>query len=110
MANDKSRYKGKDKYGNDWDDHKNDELGAFLSNMNPFLFEDIGSAVPDVYVNFCKIIGDRSITIDNSYDIAKEYISNFNDNISNAFGWMDKEKWKDCCKDYLAEPHKGEKI
>ena len=56
--------------------------------MNPFLFEDIGSAVPDIYNDFCKMLGNRSITIENSFAIAKEYISSFGaDYISEAFGW-----------------------
>ena len=77
--------------------------------MNPFLFEDIGSAVPDIYHGFCKVLGNRSITIDNSFAIAKEYISSFGaDYISEAFGWMDEEKCKASCNEYLSEPHKGE--
>ncbi len=92
-----------------WDDHKSDDLGQFLSSMNPFLFEDIGSAVPDIYNDFCKMLGNRSITIDNSFAIAKEYISSFGaDYISEAFGWMDEEKWKASCNEYLSEPHKGD--
>ena len=93
-----------------WDDHKSDDLGQFLSSMNPFLFKDIGSAVPDIYNDFCKMLGNRSITIDNSFAIAKEYISSFGaDYISEAFGWMDEEKWKASCNEYLSEPHKGDR-
>ena len=92
-----------------WDEHKGDDLGQFLSSMNPFLFEDIGSAVPDIYNDFCKMLGNRSITIDNSFGIAKEYISSISaDYISDAFEWIDEEKWKASCNEYLSEPHKGD--
>ena len=92
-----------------WDDHKSDDLGQFLSSMNPFTFEDIGSAVPDIYHGFCKVLGDRSITIDNSFAIAKEYISSIDAGyISDAFEWMNEEKWKASCNEYLSEPHKGD--
>ena len=91
-----------------WDDHKDSELGIFLSSMNPFLFEDIGSAVPYVYDDFSKMIGGRTITIDNSFGLAKEYIKNINaDYISDAFEWIDESKWIDSCKKFLSAPHKG---
>ena len=37
-----------------WDEHKGEELGQFLSSMNPFLLEGEGSAVPNVFADFCK--------------------------------------------------------
>ena len=92
-----------------WDEHKNDELGEFLSSMNPFLFEDIGSAVPDIYSDFCKFIGDRNITLENSFDIAKEYINGIGVGcVLDAFRWIDEQKWKSSCEEYLSEPHKGD--
>ena len=33
---------------NYWKENKSEELTSFLSDMNPFLFDDIGSAVPSV--------------------------------------------------------------
>ena len=36
-----------------WDDHQTDELGNICSSMNPFLFEDKGSADPAVWEVFC---------------------------------------------------------
>ena len=97
-----------DKY---WDENKNEELGQFLSNMNPFMFEDVGSAIPDVYENFCKIIDDKDIKMENSFEIAKMYINSLDANsVTNAFGWIDEEEWKAACADYLDEPHKGSVI
>ena len=35
----------------EWDENKNPQLGEFLSGANPFLFDDIGSADPTIYLN-----------------------------------------------------------
>ena len=56
-----------------WDDSKDYDLGQFLSSANPFLFEDIGSAVPDIYEEFKNKTPD-TIDINNSYQIAVDYI------------------------------------
>ncbi len=40
-----------------WDEHKGEELGQFLSSMNPFLFEGEGSAVPPVISYGKNILG-----------------------------------------------------
>lgn len=88
-----------------------DNINTFLSDMNPFTFTDIGSAVSDVYHNFCNFIGDRKITIDNSYDLAYEYICQLtNVDVRDAFDDKLKEIWIDSCREYLASPHKGEGI
>lgn len=92
-----------------WDEHKGEDLGQFLSSMNPFLFEDIGSAVSNIYYDYCNWLGGRSITIDNSYMLAKEYVDKLNKGyIEEAFGWIDSEGWAESCMRYLSEPHKGE--
>ena len=57
-----------------WDEHKGEELGNFLSGMNPFLFEGEGSAISNVYSEFCAFLDDMTITKENSYSIAKEYV------------------------------------
>lgn len=91
-----------------WDEHKGEELGNFLSGMNPFLFEGIGSAISSVYIDFCGFLNERTITRENSFEIAKEYVLSLDkDYIVNAFEWIDKKKWDDSCKEYLAEHHKG---
>ena len=40
----------------EWDETTDPKLGDFLSEMNPFLFEDIGSANPEIYQRFCQLI------------------------------------------------------
>ena len=55
------------------------------------------------------IVGDKNITIDNSFSVAMKYIGCLNlDYVSDAFKWTDEEKWKSSCRGYLLEPHKGE--
>ena len=94
-----------------WDTHKGDDLGVFLSSMNPFLFKDIGSAVPNVYHDYEEWIDERKISVKNSYCIAKEYIASVNENyISEAFAWVTEEEWIAKCKKYLETDHKGAEL
>ena len=91
----------------EWDESKDAQLGDFLSRANPFLFEDIGSADPSVFAEFCKTAVEP-ITIENSYQIAAAYIKALeNDVISFAFFTIDEEEWIECVKEYLAQDHKG---
>ncbi len=85
-----------------WDEHKGEQLGQFLSSMNPFLFEGEGSAVPDVYTEFCGFLGNRDITMDNSYQIAVEYVDSFGEQyVKDAFIWIGEDKWIIKCMKYL---------
>ena len=93
----------------DWDDTHNEELGQFLSNINPFLFKENTSAVPSYYIEFEEIIGNKKISLDNSFDLAKKYIDSVN--VSSAvesFNALTKEQWVDACEEYLSTTHKGQ--
>ena len=91
-----------------WDENKNEELGHYLSNANPFLFKDIGSANPEVYEYFRMMIP-AQISLDRSFDVATEYISTLGSTfISNAFQSVGRTRWEECAKAYLSSPHKGE--
>ena len=91
----------------EWDDNKNTQLGEFLSSANPFLFDDVGSADPAVYLQFCEVVDD-SITIENSYSIASKYIAELGTEVvSSAFSTIDETEWIECVKDYLSSEHKG---
>ena len=46
----------------DWDETKDIIVGEYLSGANPFLFADIGSADPTIFIHFCELI-DADITI-----------------------------------------------
>lgn len=88
----------------DWDDTQDEELGKFLSDANPFLFEGNVSAVRKVYEEFCSYIGDREISIENSFEIAKEYIAFLaNEAVSESFALLEKEQWEEGLKEYFKE-------
>ena len=92
----------------EWEDSHNEMLGSFLSTMNPFLWEEETSADSCVYENFQKYIEDIDITLENSFDIAKAYISSLsNECIERSFDWIGKEEWEAGAKDYIRENHKG---
>lgn len=89
-------------------DETNSSISNQISEMNPFLWDDIGSADPAVYHDFCTFIAGREITIGNSLDIAREYIKTIDHvDMSEAFDIIDNEKWMNACEEYLAEEHKG---
>ena len=76
--------------------------------MNPFIWDDIGSADPAVYDEYCSFIGDAEITVENSIDFAREYMKSIKyADLTAAFNNIDINKWMDGCKRYLASDHKG---
>ena len=85
-----------------------DRINNVISEMNPFLWKDIGSADPAYYDDFCRYIKGETITLDNSFELAKNYIKTIDYvDITEAFEEPDYDKWKDGCKKYIAEEHKG---
>ncbi len=94
----------------EWDETKDEELGNFLSEMNPFAFADIGSAEPSAYERFCQAVPE-TIKIEESYGIARNYIDSLGrDELENAFLNVDSKEWTECAKEYLSNPHKGQDI
>ena len=92
----------------DWDESHDEELGRYLSDANPFLFVENVSAVQDVFLKFSKYIGNREITKDNSFSIAKEYIDYLNiPAVSKSFSTLEYDQWNDAVEEYLATEHKG---
>lgn len=89
-----------------WDDTKDIELGQFLSSANPFLFNEKGSADEDIYNQFKNTIS-NSVSIDNSYLLAKEYVKSLGiNNVYTSFENITNDKWIECAKNYLSSPHK----
>lgn len=79
-----------------------------ISDMNPFIRSDIGSADPAMYSEYIDFLNGRTITIDNSLDIAKEYLETIDyADVTDALKDMTTEEWSSYCRKYLAEPHKG---
>ncbi len=82
-----------------YDKKPNEELGNFLSSMNPFLFEGEGSAAIDVYENFKKMFYqkfERIASEKEGYDFAKSYIKSLNIKcVEDAFDNVSFDAWND---------------
>ncbi len=92
----------------EWDDTGDAVVGEYLSSANPFLFSDKSSADPTIFAHFCDVI-DENITIENSFSLAKKYISDLNNiNVTIAFNSISETDWHDSVSDYLSQEHKGQ--
>lgn len=90
-----------------WEDNPEEALGEYLSGANPFMFEDLGSAIPEVYDTFCKVIVSE-VDVSESYDKACSYIDYLNNfAVSDAFARISKEEWNESLEEYLSSEHKG---
>ena len=86
--------------------NSNEEIQQFLSDANPFLFEDIGSADPAVFEEFCSFIK-LPITPADSYSIAQKYIEHLNiSELNKVFASISKSDWNEGLASYMASPHK----
>ena len=86
----------------------NENLSIILSDMNPFVWKDCGSADPVMYSEFCRFIGEQKITLENSLKLAKEYVKTIDFvDVTEAFKDMTNEEWIPGCKEYLESEHKG---
>ena len=93
---------------NYYKDVDDDMIVNQLSEMDPFIWTDIGSADPAVYSEYCAFLGERKISLENSLSIAKEYVKNIDYvDITEAFENIDPAEWMRGCKEYLASDHKG---
>ena len=95
-----------------YEDSTDERVITQISDMNPFLWKDISSADPAVYIEFCEFIGDREITVENSLEIAKEYVASIDyADMTAAFDDLsdeDVKRWLTGCEEYLLYDHKGE--
>ena len=84
-------------------------ISTVLSDMNPFVWAGIGSADPAMYSEYLDFLNGRAITLENSLDIAKDYVKTIDfADVTAAFVEMSENDWMNYCKKYLSEPHKGE--
>ena len=92
----------------EWDESQDQSLANYLSGANPFLFADVGSADPSVYLSYCNEISEP-IPIEDSFKIARSYVRNLGiQSAEDAFNTFTEEEWLDSVYDYLSEPHKGQ--
>ena len=91
-----------------YEDNPSEGMKVFLGMMSPFTFKEADSADSAIFAEFKKFINGRTITVDNSLDLAKEYakIVSYCD-ITVAFNDITQTRWVDACNDYLSRPHKG---
>ena len=90
-----------------YDQEENEDLRKYLSNANPFLFEDIGSADPATYADFCASVPD-SISKEESYSIALKYIKMLQiPSLVKTFSSVSETEWTEGLNSYLDSPHKG---
>jgi len=90
----------------EWDQIRGQELGDFLSDMDPFLFDDEGSADPAVYSHFCRVI-DEPVTKENSFALARKYIDSVGKSfVRDAFLKISMSLWDECLDAYLSSEHK----
>ena len=91
-----------------YDNTTDDRINNVISEMNPFLWQDIGSADPAYYDDFCRYIKGKTITLDNSFELAKDFIKTIDYvDITEAFEKPDYDKWLDGSRRYIAGEHKG---
>ncbi|MFN2937979.1 hypothetical protein ACKX2D_02935 [Lachnospiraceae bacterium YH-ros2226] len=89
-------------------DSTDDRINNLIGEMNPFLWQDIGSADPANYDEFCRYMKGKTITLDNSFELAKTFAKTIDYvDVTEAFEESDYDKWKNGCKRYIAEEHKG---
>ena len=62
-----------------------------------------------MYNEYCSFLGDREITLDNSLELAKEYVKTIDFvDVTEAFKDMTDNDWIPVCKEYLQSEHKGQ--
>ena len=81
-----------------YDEKPNDELGNYLSGLNPFWFDDEGSADPAEYEEFKEAyeeqFGDKDPTASEIYEFCREYLSkNAPEKAVEAFDKVEKVDW-----------------
>ncbi len=78
--------------------------------MNPFLFDDIGSANLAVYAKYSLLVNEE-ISIDNSFSIACKYVKSLGlQSVMDAFACVREDDWKSRCMKYMSSTHKGQNI
>ncbi len=85
-----------------------DKINNLIGEMNPFLWQENCSADPALFDDFCHYMEGKTATIDNSLELAKNYVEAIDYvDVTEAFENPDYEKWKDGCRRYIADEHKG---
>lgn len=81
-----------------YEETKDDALGAYVGSLNPFLWEDGGSADPAYFIEFSQYMNDKKIGEDYAYEHIKIYLSTNN---YDKYFTVSKEDWIKAAKEYL---------
>ena len=94
-----------------WEDNKDENLAHFLSEMNPYLWEEEMSADPAWYEEFKDFMRNKTIGTDNGFQLAKEFLKSieFYKDLDKYLDEYDQDGWNDAMYQLLNQPHKGEK-
>ena len=94
-----------------WEISHNEELGQYLSDANPFLWNATTSAVTELYTEFCAVVPQENISVEESYHVADKYINAlagyYAQGVRDAFSTITPEKWAKSARRYMSTPHKG---
>ena len=89
-----------------------ESFNHFLYDSNPYVWKDCISADPALYKEFEQYIGNRTISLENGFDIAKEYIHSLKDEyydlaeIKKAFDSINRDEWIKWCTGLMSKPLK----
>ncbi len=81
-----------------YDEAPNENLGNYLSGLNPFWFDDEGSADPAEYEEFkeafSEFFADKEATSEETYIFCKNYLkSKAPKEVNDAFDKIDRDDW-----------------
>lgn len=92
-----------------YDENPSEELGRFLGMMSPFTFEEVDSADSAVFADFCDFVKCESVSIQDSYDVAVNYLKSIEGiDLFDIFSSLTRDSWMKGCEEYLSKPHKGQ--
>ncbi len=93
-----------------WQESKDDDHGAFLGAMNPYLWASQDSGDPAVYEDFKHFMQGKTLGEDNGFQLAKDYLKTitFYPGLEKYLEEYDQEGWDDAMRQLLSQPHKGQ--
>lgn len=94
-----------------WEINHDETLGNFLSEMNPYLWEDEISADHAVYAEFLDFMNNKTIGSDYGYCLVNDYLDSISyyKNIKRFLDEIDEKSWIESAEKLLSQPHKGDK-
>lgn len=93
-----------------WEERKDEALGDFLSEMNPYLWDSEDSADPAAYAAFKEFIKGKERGDDNGFQLAKDYLKtiDYYQGIEKYLDEYDREGWNDAMRQLMSQEHKGD--